>query len=69
VAGIEERFWGRTYSGLAGVATGVLTIDVSLSERFALRTLWTLGGQLLKVDGQLRVEPDARAALALVMRL
>lgn len=66
---IQQRLAGVGHAGLAGLGLGALTLDVPLSARLLLRTLWAVGVEVVKLSGELRFEPEARASLGVVFVL
>jgi hypothetical protein len=57
-----------TRAGWAPTAAALAAIDLPLARWLAVRLLWSAGGMLLRVDGQLRFSPEIAASIGPVFR-
>ncbi len=64
---LQQEVESIGHSGLAPVALGAVALGVPLSDRVSLQTWWALGVEVPRVGGRLRLEPEARASLGLLV--
>jgi Caspase domain len=57
-----------TRAGWAPTASALAAIDLPIARWLAVRLLWSAGGMLLRVDGQLRLSPEIAASIGPVFR-
>ncbi len=69
IALIQERIDADpARSGWAPTAAALLAVDLPVTRWLALRMLWSLGGELMRVDNQLQLTPEIGASLGPVFR-
>jgi hypothetical protein len=61
---IRQSLRDGDHAGIGPAAMTAVALEVPLAEQIAIRLLWGIGAEVLKLDGDYEVVPEARAALS-----